>query len=141
MRQVSKFEAIRVRAELTPQLRLAVIKRDRGLCRYCTIRPKWQNIEIDHVRPVIYGGQSTMENCVTACRPCNQRKGWSMRWVPIPLDKMPTVPSVDGAALNAPPKVKLKARQQKKAEKWKARLAERERRFAAGESLWDFERK
>jgi hypothetical protein len=25
-------------------------------------------------------------------------------------------------------------------EKWKKRLAERERRFAAGEPLWDFER-
>jgi HNH endonuclease len=80
---------MQVRAEVTPRLRLAIIKRDRGMCRYCTIRPKWQNIEIDHVRPVISGGKSTMENCVTACRTCNQKKGWSPRWVPLPLDEMP----------------------------------------------------
>jgi hypothetical protein len=88
-RRVSRFEAMQVRAEVTPALRLAVIKRDRGLCRYCTVRAKWRNIEIDHVLPVISGGKSTMENCVTACRTCNQKKGWSLRWVPIPLHEMP----------------------------------------------------
>jgi hypothetical protein len=138
---------MQVRAGVTPQLRMAIIKRDRGMCRYCTIRPKWQNVEIDHVRPVISGGKSTMENCVTACRICNQKKGWSLRWVPIPLDRMPAVPSVDALATrqtketkNTASKQKHKARQEKKAEKWKARLAERERRFATGEPLWDFER-
>jgi len=69
---------MQVRAEVTRQLRIAVIKRDHGMCRYCTLRPKWQNIEVDHVRPVISGGKSTMENCVTACRSCNQKK-------PVPL--------------------------------------------------------
>jgi hypothetical protein len=146
-RRVSRFEAVQVRAEVTPQLRMAIIKRDRGMCRYCTIRPKWQNIEIDHVRPVVSGGKSTMENCVTACRTCNQRKGWSLRWVPVPLDKMPAVPCVDALATgpakkskNTAAKQKRQAHQEKKAEKWKARLAERERRLAAGEPLWDCER-
>jgi len=143
-RRVSPFEAIQVRALLTPELRSAIIKHDRGMCRYCAIRPKWKNIEIDHVRPVIYGGLSTLENCVTACRPCNQKKGWSRGWTPIPLDQMPPVPSVDGMDLDdrmrtSSTPAKKKMRQQQKAEKRKARLEERERRFANGELLWDFE--
>jgi 5-methylcytosine-specific restriction endonuclease McrA len=77
----------KVRAYMTPHLRGAIIRRDRGLCRYCACRP--EVIEIDHVWPVVRGGQSTMENCVTACRSCNQRKGWSTNWKPIPLDEMP----------------------------------------------------
>jgi hypothetical protein len=58
----------KVRDDMTPHLRGAVIRRDRGLCRYCTCKP--EIIEIDHVKPVCRGGQSTMQNCVTACRPC-----------------------------------------------------------------------
>jgi HNH endonuclease len=111
------------------------------MCRYCTIRPKWRNIEIDHVWPVISGGKSTMENCVTACRTCNQKKGWSLRWVPIPLHKMPAVPPVDALATGPAKKSnKTAAKPKHQTEKWKKRLAERERRFAAGEPLWDFER-
>lgn len=87
VRRVTKWEAAMARSGLTPELRRRVIRRDGGLCRYCGNKPF--QIEIDHVYPVVNGGLSTIENLVTACRTCNQKKGWSRTWTPIPLDGGP----------------------------------------------------
>ncbi len=35
-------------------------------------------MEVDHVIPVSKGGQSTLNNLVTACRDCNRKKGSRM---------------------------------------------------------------
>lgn len=48
-----------------------VFVRDRFKCGYCG---SGQNLTIDHVIPVSRGGKSTFDNCMTACRPCNNRK-------------------------------------------------------------------
>lgn len=34
-----------------------------------------KGLEFDHVHPEFHGGQSTPENLVLACRPCNRAKG------------------------------------------------------------------
>jgi 5-methylcytosine-specific restriction endonuclease McrA len=49
-----------------------VMVRDRQLCVYCKTN---KELTIDHVIPVSRGGKSTFENCVTACKPCNNKKG------------------------------------------------------------------
>jgi 5-methylcytosine-specific restriction endonuclease McrA len=49
-----------------------VMVRDRHLCVYCKSKIE---LTIDHVIPVSRGGKSTFENCVTACKPCNNKKG------------------------------------------------------------------
>ena len=49
-----------------------VMVRDRHLCVYCKSN---KDLTIDHVIPVSRGGKNCFENCVTACRPCNNRKG------------------------------------------------------------------
>ena len=49
-----------------------VMARDRHLCVYCKSN---KELTIDHVIPVSRGGKSTFENCVAACRPCNNKKG------------------------------------------------------------------
>lgn len=55
--------------------RYNVYARDGGKCQYCRARVTLQDMTYDHVTPRSKGGQTTWENVVTACVPCNQRKG------------------------------------------------------------------
>jgi 5-methylcytosine-specific restriction endonuclease McrA len=55
-----------------PYSKKNVMIRDNNECVYCgSIR----DLTIDHIVPVSRGGKTNFENCVTACRPCNNRKG------------------------------------------------------------------
>ena len=49
-----------------------VMVRDRHLCVYCKSN---KELTIDHVIPASREGKSSFENCVTACKPCNNKKG------------------------------------------------------------------
>ncbi|MCW8129711.1 MAG: HNH endonuclease [Planctomycetota bacterium] len=49
-------------------------RRDKHACQYCGVKPKVEDLTIDHVVPRARGGGSTWENCVLACWPCNARK-------------------------------------------------------------------
>ncbi len=49
-----------------------VLRRDRHRCQYCGDKDR---LTIDHVMPKSRGGRDTWENLVTACVPCNNRKG------------------------------------------------------------------
>jgi 5-methylcytosine-specific restriction endonuclease McrA len=53
--------------------RRAVFARDRWTCQYCG--HERGNMTVDHVIPRSKGGDSTWENIVTCCAPCNRRKG------------------------------------------------------------------
>ena len=48
-----------------------VMVRDGFTCQYCGAL---KALTIDHVIPVSRGGKSTFENCVTACKDCNNKK-------------------------------------------------------------------
>ncbi len=50
-----------------------VMVRDGHKCVYCGVTGR--RFTIDHVVPRSKGGKSTFENCVTACKPCNNKKG------------------------------------------------------------------
>ena len=50
-----------------------ILKRDRHKCGYCGRSDL--PLTIDHIIPKAHGGQDTWENLVTACLPCNNRKG------------------------------------------------------------------
>ncbi|MGE5636053.1 MAG: HNH endonuclease [Nocardioidaceae bacterium] len=58
--------------------RRAVFARDRWTCQYCG--HERGNLTVDHVVPRSRGGNSSWDNIVTCCAPCNRRKG----------DRMPT---------------------------------------------------
>jgi 5-methylcytosine-specific restriction endonuclease McrA len=52
--------------------RFNVFLRDRFTCQYCGAR---EDLTFDHVIPRSKGGTTAWENVVTACSPCNLRKG------------------------------------------------------------------
>ncbi len=52
--------------------RRAVFARDGWMCQYCGSR---SNLTVDHVIPRSKGGNSSWENIVASCAPCNRRKG------------------------------------------------------------------
>ena len=66
-----------------------IIARDEHICQYCNSSKT--PLTIDHIIPKGRGGIDTWENLVTACKPCNQKKG----------DR---TPDEAGMALNKPPK-------------------------------------
>lgn len=55
--------------------RFNVFLRDRFTCQYCGAR---EDLTFDHVIPRSRGGLTTWENVITACSPCNLRKGGEM---------------------------------------------------------------
>ena len=59
----------------TPMLtNRTLFQRDRNLCLYCGREFSARELTCDHVVPVSRGGCNVWENCVAACRTCNQRK-------------------------------------------------------------------
>jgi 5-methylcytosine-specific restriction endonuclease McrA len=58
-----------------PLSRRTVLARDHYTCQYCGAQPGKANLTVDHVLPRSRGGETTWENIVTACGPCNRRKG------------------------------------------------------------------
>lgn len=48
--------------------------RDHHLCLYCGNQYSHGQLTRDHIVPASRGGATAWENCVTACRECNQRK-------------------------------------------------------------------
>jgi 5-methylcytosine-specific restriction endonuclease McrA len=59
-----------------PQVRLSrreIFMRDDYTCQYCGTRTR--ELTIDHLVPKHRGGGHAWDNLVSACRPCNHRKG------------------------------------------------------------------
>ncbi len=60
------------RAISNPVIRKAVFERDGFECKICGSR---DNLSVDHIKPVRFGGGDEMENFQTLCLPCNSSKG------------------------------------------------------------------
>jgi HNH endonuclease len=58
-------------------LRQLVSQRASGSCEYCLINQTFSmySHEVDHVIALKHGGESTEDNLVIACLPCNRHKG------------------------------------------------------------------
>jgi 5-methylcytosine-specific restriction endonuclease McrA len=59
-----------------------VFLRDEYHCQYCGSEVHEPHATLDHVIPQSLGGKTTWENSVTACKPCNYRKGASTKIKP-----------------------------------------------------------
>jgi 5-methylcytosine-specific restriction endonuclease McrA len=55
--------------------RINIFLRDNHVCQYCGETFAKQQLTLDHVIPIVQGGPKSWDNIVTACKPCNQRKG------------------------------------------------------------------
>lgn len=49
--------------------------RDRHICAYCGAHFHIDDLTREHIIPTSRGGLDSWMNCITACRPCNGRKG------------------------------------------------------------------
>jgi 5-methylcytosine-specific restriction endonuclease McrA len=52
-----------------------VFVRDKNSCAYCGEKMVKSQLTVDHIVPLVQGGKWEWINLITACRPCNQRKG------------------------------------------------------------------
>ena len=83
--------------------------RDGYTCQYCGERHGGKELTLDHVIPVSKKGPTNWTNVVTACRPCNQKKGGRTPLTAgMPLLSMPCTPawlpnpSLDYSSLHMP---------------------------------------
>lgn len=53
-------------------LRMKVYERDGFACVTCGVQT---NLTLDHIKPEVLGGESTLENLQTMCKSCNSKKG------------------------------------------------------------------
>lgn len=80
----------RGRVKLT---RESLFQRDQYTCQYCHQSLPSAKLTFDHVIPKSQGGRTTWENIVTACLPCNLRKGNRyIEQIGIKLQKIPKEP-------------------------------------------------
>jgi len=71
------------RKQLTAQVKLRILKRDKFTCQYCGTTGADSDLEIDHKHPVSKGGTNDDSNLVTACYECNRTKTNNVGWKPI----------------------------------------------------------
>ena len=55
--------------------RFNVFLRDNFSCQYCGNKQKTKELTFDHIIPRSQGGKTNWSNVVSACRPCNFKKG------------------------------------------------------------------
>lgn len=70
-----RYITITRRMDDVPFSRANIYARDGHRCQYCGCGFPIGDLTFDHVVPVSQGGRKDWENIVTACIPCNRRKG------------------------------------------------------------------
>jgi 5-methylcytosine-specific restriction endonuclease McrA len=66
---------VRRRREASGMKRLRIYMRDKFRCQYCGEKKAAKDLTLDHILPRSRGGDNSPVNIVTACVPCNNRKG------------------------------------------------------------------
>lgn len=70
-----RFVRVRGRREHVPWTRANIYLRDDHRCQYCGDPFRSDELTFDHVVPQAQGGGKSWTNIVSACYPCNRRKG------------------------------------------------------------------
>lgn len=64
---------------MTQDLRAKIIERDECICQICNKKCRYDEIEIDHIKPVSKGGKTAISNLQVLCSTCNRQK--SNKWL------------------------------------------------------------
>lgn len=74
--------------------RYNLFHRDHFKCQYCGYYGNYSELTFDHVIPKVKGGPTNWQNIVTACQPCNSKKGsLSLKDSGLELRSEPKIPS------------------------------------------------
>lgn len=74
------------RTPISKRRRFDVFKRDGFACQYCGRKTPEVVLEIDHIVPVVDGGENEIDNLTTACFECNRGKAHkSLKAIPEPM--------------------------------------------------------
>lgn len=84
--------------------RFNVFLRDHFKCQYCGNLFKSSELTFDHVIPRSRGGETSWENVVAACDPCNLRKGNQIGMKPRAIPRKPTSHELMAVKKRYPPK-------------------------------------
>jgi len=77
-----------------PYSKRNIFVRDNYVCQYCSKKLK-TNLSVDHIIPSSRGGKTNFENCVTACKPCNNKKdNKTPREAGMTLKRIPVQPTI-----------------------------------------------
>ena len=63
------------RKPLSQKIRFEVFKRDCFTCQYCGRMAPDVVLEVDHINPIVNGGDNDILNLITSCFDCNRGKG------------------------------------------------------------------
>lgn len=63
------------RGKVSNKIRFSIYERDGYRCRFCGRSDRFEDLEIDHIKPIAKGGKSTYDNLQTLCKRCNKEKG------------------------------------------------------------------
>ena len=63
------------RKDIGKKIRFEVFKRDKFTCQYCGIKAPDVILNVDHIHPVVDGGDNSIINLITSCFGCNSGKG------------------------------------------------------------------
>ena len=63
-----------MRKGIQPKLRYQVMQKDGFKCVLCGKNANEDRLEIDHIKPVVYGGTNELDNLRTLCSECNKGK-------------------------------------------------------------------
>tara|TARA_B100001123_G_scaffold418110_1_gene521666 strand:- start:91 stop:615 length:525 start_codon:yes stop_codon:yes gene_type:complete len=84
---------VRFNKKRIPLSRKNILKRDAHICQYCNSKSSFMTV--DHIIPKDKGGKDSWANLVTACVPCNTKKGNKLlKDINMKLLKTPKAPSI-----------------------------------------------
>lgn len=66
------------RRKITKAQRLSVYNRYGGKCAYCGKKIRYDEMQVDHIKPLYLGGADDESNWAPACRMCNYYKSTKM---------------------------------------------------------------